>query len=84
MRQECSDFLMPLAEGHLRRILKEWASHYVCGRPHTSLGPGLPQPSADLPVRSISGHKHPPLHRIVARPILGGLHHEYDLEKVAA
>jgi len=84
MRQECLDFLMPLGEGHLRRILKEWASHYNCGRPHASLGPGLPEPSADLPVRSISGHHLPSLHRIVARPILGGLPHDYRPEKVAA
>ena len=36
MRRECLDFLIPLNESHLRRILKEWVAHYNKGRPHSS------------------------------------------------
>ena len=28
MRRECLDWLVPLTERHLRRILREWVTHY--------------------------------------------------------
>jgi putative transposase len=58
---------------------------YNEGRPHMSLGPGIPQPSVSLPV-PIQAHRHriPPHLRVVARPILGGLHHAYGLAEQAA
>jgi hypothetical protein len=46
MRRECVDFMIPLDEKHLRRILAEWVTHYNQGRPHLSLGPGIPEPAA--------------------------------------
>jgi transposase InsO family protein len=30
---------MPLGDGHLRRVLKVWVTHYNHGRLHMSLGP---------------------------------------------
>ena len=84
IRRECLDFLIPLNERHLRRILKEWVAHYNRGRPHSSLGPGIPEPSAGIPAPQISGHCIRCGHRVVRRPVLGGLHHDYRLEKVAA
>jgi dipeptidyl aminopeptidase/acylaminoacyl peptidase len=33
---------------------------------------------------AVSGHRIPDGHRVVASPILGGLHHEYRLERMAA
>ena len=84
LRGECLDFLILLTETHLRRILREWATHYNRGRPHASLGPSLPKPPAGLPVSMIVGHRLPSGCRAVARPILGGLPHEYSLEKVTA
>ena len=38
IRRECLDFLIPLGEGHLKRILGAWIVHYNRGRPHSSLG----------------------------------------------
>jgi hypothetical protein len=84
IRRECLDFLIPLNQGHLRQILKEWVAHYNRGRPHSSLGPGIPEPSAGIPAPQISGHRIRCGHRVVGGPVLGGLHHEYRLEKVAA
>ena len=46
IRRECLDFMIPLGEKHLRRILAEWVPHYNQGRPHLSLGPGIPEPAA--------------------------------------
>jgi hypothetical protein len=84
IRRECLDFLIPLNERHLRRILKDWVAHYNKGRPHSALGPGIPEPSEGIPVLEISGQRIPPGHRVVGSSVLGGLHHEYRLEKVAA
>jgi putative transposase len=42
IRRECLDWLIPLSVSHLRRILKSWIRHYNGGRPHMSLGPGIP------------------------------------------
>jgi len=84
IRRECLDFLIPLSERHLRRILKDWVAHYNNGRPHSALGPGIPEPSEDIPVLEISGHRIPCGHRVAGSSVLGGLHHEYRLEKVAA
>jgi putative transposase len=85
LRRECLDFLIPLTENHLRYLLQEWVRYYHEGRPHMSLGPGIPQPPASLPTL-LQDHRHwLPAHlRVAARPILGGLHHEYRLGQKAA
>jgi putative transposase len=84
IRRECLDFLIPLNQRHLRAILKEWVAHYNKGRPHSSLGPGIPEPRAGGPVKRPSANRIPSDYRVLAESILGGLHHEYRLEKVAA
>lgn len=63
---------------------KEWVYHYSRGRPHSRLGPGLPEPSLESPMPPIAGHRLPRDTRVVVRPILGGLHHEYGFERRAA
>jgi transposase InsO family protein len=84
IRRECLDFLIPLNDRHLRGILKEWVAHYNKGRPHSGLGPGIPEPSEGIPVLEISGHRLPRGQQVVTNSVLGGLHHEYRLEKMAA
>jgi hypothetical protein len=44
LRRECLDWIIPLSEGHLKRVLRSWMAHYNRGRPHSSLGPGIPDP----------------------------------------
>jgi transposase InsO family protein len=82
-RRECLDFVIPLNERHVARILAEWVPHYNRGRPHASLGPGVSEPRSIVAAR-LTGHHLPKGHRVVARPILGGLHHEYCLERLVA
>ena len=85
LRRECLDFVIPLNERHLYGILKEWVTSYNEGRPHMSLGPGIPQPILALPV-SLQAQRHwlPSGQCVVSRPILNGLHHDYRFEKRAA
>jgi transposase InsO family protein len=91
LRRECLDFLIPLSESPLRMMLKEWVHHYNQGRPHMSLGPGIPARNPDnnkeravQRLRTGSRHQLPGRCGIRTKPILGGLHHEYYLEKMAA
>ena len=85
MRRECLDWVIPLSEKHLRRILREWVVHYNRGRPHASLGPGIPEPATTRRLNpKHARHELPPDCRIRIKEVLGGLHHEYRLEKVAA
>src|SRR4029077_21241868 len=84
LRRECLDWIIPLSEGHLRRVLASWRSHYNRGRPHSALGPGIPDPRlVDLRVKPC-GHHLPVGHRRVATTILSGPHREYSLQKLAA
>ena len=86
IRRECLDFLIPLSEGHLRRILKKWKTHYNQGRPHSSLGPGLPEKVGQNSPVPIQKHHHQLQegYRVASKAILGGLHHEYWQKKIAA
>ena len=60
-----------LAPHNLRTVLREYVTYYNNGRPHRTLGletPTGPPPRASPPQAG----------RIVSRPVLGGLHHEYE------
>jgi transposase InsO family protein len=84
LRRECLDFLIPLNERHLKMTVKQWTTHYNRRRPHSSLGPGFPEPNQESVPSSDHRHKLPAGYRVVKRAVLGGLHHEYSLVKEAA
>jgi putative transposase len=84
IRRECLDFLIPLGASHLKRILREWVGHYNRGRPHSSLGPGIPEPPQAMVPAGVHRHRLPAGYCVKSMPVLGGLHHEYRLEKEAA
>ena len=70
LRRECLDHILILGEDHLRRVLAEWVRYFNAGRPHQGIGQRIPsQPG--LPDHTAPGGQ------IVARPVLGGLHHDY-------
>ena len=83
MRRECLDFMIPLNERQLRRVLREWVAHYNRGRPHASLGPGIPDRPSEQPPEQTDRHRLPVGHRVLSTTILGGLHHDYRLERAA-
>jgi putative transposase len=85
LRRECLDFVIPFTATHLRWLLQSWVGHYNAGRPHMAWGPGIPQRLAALPTPLHEPRHRLPAHgRVVARPILSGLHHEYRLEENSA
>jgi len=85
LRRECLDFMIPLSEKHLGRILTEWVAHYNRGRPHLSLGPGIPEPAeVFIPQQGCGRHFLAQDCTIAVRPVLGGLHNEYRWERIAA
>jgi transposase InsO family protein len=64
LRRECLDHILPQ---HVRALLTEFVTYYNRDRPHRSLGLETPVSSR----RPITG-------KVVARPVLGGLHHVYE------
>jgi transposase InsO family protein len=66
IRRECLDHAVVFGEAHLRRILAAYASYYNDVRTHLALG-------KDAPTRRPTQR----FGEIAARPILGGLHHQY-------
>ena len=84
IRRDCMDHVIPINERHVRLVMKEFVNHYNRGRPHMSLGPGIPEPLLDEVSPSVNRHDLPDGYRVEATPVLGGLHHEYHLKKAAA
>jgi putative transposase len=86
IRRECLDWMIPLSEAHLRSILKSWVEHYNRGRPHSMLGPGVPDPPRGAAVvpKSESRYRLAAGALVLAKSVLGGLHHEYSIATVSA
>jgi transposase InsO family protein len=66
IRRECLDHLVIFGADHLRQVLKAYAAYYNHVRTHLALAKDAP---LGRPVRRIGN--------IAAKPLLGGLHHEY-------
>ena len=85
IRRECLDFMIPLSERHLLRLLKIWRDHYNHSRPHLGLDAGIPSPPVGLPAPLYtSRHRLPAELTVTSCPVLGGLHHHYGLTACAA
>ncbi len=73
VRRECLDHFLIFQEKQLSRLLTAYALYFNQARPHQGRGQRIPDP----PVCSVP----PPLHQpdpIIAVPVLGGLHHDYQ------
>ena len=75
VRRECVDHLLILGERHLGRVLAAYVGHFNAARPHQGIGQRAP-----LCVDTLaSPRRSRATDRVIARPVLGGLHHEYRL-----
>ena len=66
IRRECVDHVVVISERHLRHLLLSYMNYYNEARTHLSLNKDAPIPRAV----DTTG-------RIISRPVLGGLHHQY-------
>ena len=73
-------------EVHLLSILKAWVEHYNRGRPHSRLGPGVPGPprAGEVVPKSKDRHRLAAGALVLAKSVLGGLHHEYSIATMGA
>ena len=73
LRRECLGHFIFFSDDHLRRTALEFVRYYNEARPHQGIGA--------IPAGETSGDVRPPPEsgRLVARPVLGGLHHDYRL-----
>jgi transposase InsO family protein len=66
IRRECTDQIVIFGERHLRHVLLSYMGYYNGTRTHLSL-------NKDAPISRTAENAG----RIICRPILGGLHHQY-------
>ncbi len=71
VRRECLDHVLILKEWHLRDVLKEYMVYFNRARPHQRIKQRIPVPQ-ELAEAPSEGYE-----RVVAFPVLGGLHHDY-------
>jgi putative transposase len=72
VRRECLDHMLILNERHLQRIIGEYVDYFNCARPHQGIGQRIPDPREEEEIGLEESRN-----RIVGRPVLGGLHHDY-------
>ena len=68
VRRECLDHVIVLGERHLRRILREYVDYYHSSRTHLALDKDAPEHRE---------HESPDGGKVIALPMVGGLHHRY-------
>jgi transposase InsO family protein len=68
LRHDCTDHVLALGEQHLDGLLWEYVAWYNNRRTHFSLAGNSPRPRVREPT---------PARRLIASPVLGGLHHAY-------
>ena len=67
LRRECLDHMIILNQKHLNGIVQEFTTFYNHARPHQGLHQCIPMQPPDQPKAG----------KVVAFPVLGGLHHDY-------
>jgi transposase InsO family protein len=77
LKGECLNHFIFLSEEHLRRTVTAYITYYNEGRPHQGIE-GIPEFGPGMPRAAPQGAKDDPI-KVVARPVLGGLHHDYRL-----
>jgi hypothetical protein len=73
VRRECVDHTLVLGERHLRRVLTEYLAYFNGARPHQSIEQRAPASLGVTATPQQTGTGG----RVVAIPVLGGLHHAY-------
>lgn len=71
VRNECLDHLLILSEEHLYRVMREYVRFFNFARPHQGIDQRIPE---GLPQHNAARAEE----KIIAFPVLNGLHHDYQ------
>jgi putative transposase len=70
VRRECLDHLLIFSDQQLYRVIKEYVGYFNRARPHQGIAQKIPEESrSEEPPRGKG--------KIIAFPVLNGLHHDY-------
>jgi len=72
-RRDCLDHIIVVDDRHAERVLREYVRYYL-GRPHRGL-----KMQAPVGARWLPPTRQVPAKSVVAKPVLGGLHHAYAI-----
>ena len=70
VRRECLDHMLIMSEKHLRRLVSAHVAYFDDARPHQGIEQRLPRRTESVATASEIG-------KVIALPVLGGLHHDY-------
>jgi putative transposase len=70
LRRECLDYTLILSERHLHRVVKDYTEYFNHARPHQGIEQRIPCRPERLETAPVNG-------KLVSRPVLNGLHHDY-------
>jgi putative transposase len=73
VRQECLDHLLILQDKQLQRVLNAYVVYFNRVRPHQGMAQQIPEQRRSVPSSQDAGNK------VLALPVMGGLHHDYQL-----
>jgi transposase InsO family protein len=79
VRRECLDHLFVFSERQLGRVLKEYVLYFNQQRPHQGIKQAVPALAmTPAPITQDKSNVEPLRGKVIALPILGGLHHSYE------
>ncbi len=72
VRRECLDHILVLGEQQLYRVIREYEAYFNRAPPHQGIEQQIPEGSTSAPETQGKA-------KIIAFPVLNGLHHDYQL-----
>jgi transposase InsO family protein len=72
VRQECLDHVLIFHERQLQRVLNRYVTYFNHARPHQGIHQQVPEPNSASQSTCLARNK------VIAVPLLGGLHHDYQ------
>ena len=72
VRRECRDHILVLGEVHLYRVIREYVAYFNRARLHQGINQQIPEGNTSVPKKQGKS-------KIIAFPVLNGLHHDYRM-----
>jgi putative transposase len=72
VQRECLDYMLVWGENHLHRAIREYVAYFNRARPHQGIEQQIPDGRSSVLEKQGKG-------KIIAFPVLNGLHYDYRL-----